>query len=76
VKAHHECDLETGHPGPHAALGQQGTGGEWWLHWATPQIVETHICPVESATIINAHGEHEPCLLCQGHPGRHSFELA
>jgi hypothetical protein len=80
VKAYPECDLAAGHPGPHAALGQQGIGVEWWLRWTTqtsePEIVETHICPVESATLVNEFGEHEPCLLFEGHPGLHSFELA
>jgi hypothetical protein len=40
------------------------------------EIVETRICPVESDNLVNVHGEHEPCLLFEGHPGRHSFDLA
>jgi hypothetical protein len=65
--------LETRHPGPHSALGQQGIGVEWWLHWTTqasePEIVETHICPVERDTLVNTHGEHEPLPALRGAPG-------
>jgi hypothetical protein len=39
------------------------------------EIIETRNCPTESETVINTFGEHDPCLLYQGHPGRHSFEL-
>jgi hypothetical protein len=89
VNAFPYCALEAGHPGPHSALGQRGDGVEWWLRWTrdaladagagrrpeVAEIVETHICPAESETIINAHGEPDICLLYEGHPGRHSFEL-
>jgi hypothetical protein len=39
------------------------------------EIVETHICPTESDKTINERGEHDICLLYEGHPGRHSFEF-
>jgi hypothetical protein len=80
VVAYPRCELEEGHPGPHAALAQQDDGVEWWLCWTTqtdePAIVERRACPIESDTLVNEHGEHEPCLLFEEHPGRHSFELA
>jgi hypothetical protein len=77
VRAQPCCALENGHRGPHAAMGQQANRVEWWIRWTlqASEIVETHICPVENDTIVNAHGEHDPCLLFNGHPGRHSFEL-
>lgn len=71
------CDLEMGHPGPHAALGQQGDKIEWWVRWtlSASEIVETTICPVEGDEP-DEYDERDPCLLYKGHPGRHSFELA
>jgi hypothetical protein len=77
VKPHPSCALEAGHPGPHAALGQQGVDVEWWIRWTldASEIVETHICPTESDKTINERGEHDICLLYEGHPGRHSFEF-
>jgi hypothetical protein len=83
------CALEAGHPGRHGAMGQQGDAVEWWLRWTrdvmddaaagrlpdVAEIVETRICPAESRTSTNEHGEGDPCLLYEDHPGRHSFDL-
>ncbi|WP_173074950.1 hypothetical protein [Phytohabitans rumicis] len=69
------CELEMGHPGPHATMGQQGYKIAWWVRWtlSASEIVETTMCPAESDEV-DQLGEHDLCLLYQGHPGRHSFE--
>jgi hypothetical protein len=69
------CELEMGHPGAHAAMGQQGDGVAWWVQWnmSASEVVETAMCPAESDEADN-FDEHDPCLLYEGHPGRHSFE--
>jgi hypothetical protein len=33
VQPYPSCDLEIGHPGPHAAMGQQCSDAEWWVRW-------------------------------------------
>ncbi len=76
VPARRYCALEVGHPGPHAALGQQGDGVEWWVCWSlsASEIVETTICPAVRDEP-DDYGEDVVCLLHVHHPGRHSFEL-
>jgi hypothetical protein len=76
VKPHPYCELEFGHPGPHAALGQQGNDIEWWVRWTltASEILEEKACEAESAEV-GQLGEHQTCVLFHGHPGRHSFEM-
>ena len=64
-----KCELEDGHDGTHAAMGQHCDDVEWWIRWdaAAPQIVPAQLCPEDD--------EDEVCLLFVGHPGHHSFEL-
>jgi hypothetical protein len=76
VRRHHDCSLEFRHDGAHGDLGQQGEDVEWWIRWTltSSAIEQVHICP----TVRNEQdedGEDVVCLLFEGHPGRHSFDL-
>jgi hypothetical protein len=63
------CELEEGHDGPHAALGQQSGDLELWIRWngTAPRILETPRCSYDDGDAV--------CLLFDEHPGRHPFEL-
>jgi hypothetical protein len=76
VRRYHECQLEYRHDGPHGDPGQHNEEVEWWVRWTlTSSAVEQVLaCPAVCA------GPDEPvdedsCLLFEGHPGRHSFDL-
>jgi hypothetical protein len=55
------CELERGHEGSHAALGQQVDATMWWVQWtlSASEINPYTWCPTE-------------CSLFDGHPGGHS----
>jgi hypothetical protein len=73
----HECQLEFRHNGPHGALGQQGGEIEWWVRWTlTSSTVEQVTACAEVRDEPGEPRGGDPCLLCEGHPGRHSFDLA
>jgi hypothetical protein len=74
---HYDCDLENGHDGPHASLGQHGDKTEWWIYWtlSASEIREVSACPAIQPER-DQNGEEVLCLLFEGHPGRHSFEIA
>jgi hypothetical protein len=63
------CELEAGHDGPHAALGQQCGDTELWIRWdgTPPRIHAAPTCSYDDGDAV--------CLLFAGHQGRHSFEL-
>jgi hypothetical protein len=71
------CELEAGHVGEHAALGQTNgpTDESWWLCWAaragSRRLVQLDPCPAERS----AGGEPWFCELPDQHPGGHSFDL-
>lgn len=77
VKSTLYCDLEAGHAGTHAALGQQGNQIEWWVLWTLRafEIVERQVCAAEAPGDLDDGEDREICLLYAGHPGRHSFEI-
>lgn len=54
------CELERGHEGSHAALGQQVDATMWWIQWTL------------SASEINPYTWCKDCTLFDGHPGEHS----
>lgn len=76
VRRHHDCSLEFRHDGPHAALGQQGHEIEWWLRWTliASAVEQVNACPTPRDESDDP-SEEVPCLLFEGHPGRHSFQL-
>jgi hypothetical protein len=61
------CELEQGHEGSHAALGQQVEATMWWIQWtlSASEVNPYTWCP-----------ERRPpgreCTLFDGHPGEHS----
>lgn len=88
VDTEFQCELEAGHRGPHAVLGEwskpvgagrlaSGEAVTWWVRWEDPtgrrDVVPQATCPAETRP-----GEvmSEVCTLFAGHPGRHDFEWA
>ncbi|GAA0577234.1 hypothetical protein GCM10010172_72430 [Paractinoplanes ferrugineus] len=68
VQAELGCELEQGHDGSHASLGQQVEDTMWWVQWtlsASEVNPYTWCRPHRSA----ATGD---CNLFTGHPGGHS----
>jgi len=67
------CELERGHSGSHAALGQQVEETMWWVQWtlSASEINPYTWCPARQATAV-ADREEPDCTLFVGHPGRHS----
>jgi hypothetical protein len=47
AERHYDCDLENGHEGPHASLGQPSNDAEWWIYWtlSASEIREVAACP-------------------------------
>src|SRR5690348_12730089 len=69
------CELVAGHAGGHIASTVAASGGEhwWWLRWA-PEIRE--LFSTDSCDGTQADGPWSDwCLLPQGHPGPHSFDI-
>jgi hypothetical protein len=62
------CELERGHEGSHAALGQQVESTMWWIQWtlSASEINPYTWCPVSPAP------GGKDCALFDGHPGGHS----
>ena len=77
VRRDHECRLEFRHPGPHGALGQQCDDIEWWIRWtmSSSTVEQVAACPGVSKEPDETDDD-DACLLFEGHPGRHSFDLA
>jgi hypothetical protein len=63
------CELELGHEGSHAALGQQVEATMWWIQWtlSASEINPYTWCPAKSTPPV----EQRECTLFDGHPGRH-----
>lgn len=60
------CELERGHEGSHAALGQQVETTMWWIQWtlSASEINPYTWCP-------ERRSQHD-CSLFDGHPGGHT----
>jgi hypothetical protein len=60
------CELERGHEGSHAALGQQVDATMWWVQWtlSASEINPYTWCPERR--------DERGCALFDGHPGNHS----
>jgi hypothetical protein len=68
------CELERGHAGSHAALGQHVVDTMWWVQWTlTASEIKpyTWCSACEEATLLKDR-DGNPCVLFDGHPGRHS----
>lgn len=75
------CDLEPGHDGPHYAGTQadMASGGEYWVCFGETfrsggevSIQMLSPCPVYGSS----ETKEDPCLLFDGHPGRHQVDAA
>jgi hypothetical protein len=67
------CELEQGHEGSHAALGQQVETTMWWVQWtlSASEVNPYTWCPARQAPAATPRDGKE-CHLFDGHPGRHS----
>ena len=67
------CELEQGHEGAHAALGQQVDVTMWWVQWtlSASEINPYTWCPARQAPDVQSRNDKD-CTLFDGHPGSHS----
>ena len=67
------CELERGHEGSHAALGQQVDTTMWWIQWtlSASEINPYTWCPEHQVPDVQSRDERD-CTLFHGHPGKHS----
>lgn len=71
------CELELGHDGPHASLGQAdviidgAAAADRWAVWTT--VEDARVIPAEAcrAEILDMDGEEAGCPLPTGHAGPH-----
>jgi hypothetical protein len=68
VQAELGCELEQGHEGSHAALGQQVEATMWWIQWtlSASEINPYKWCHARPSS------PGDDCNLFDGHPGGHS----
>ncbi|MCU7728329.1 hypothetical protein ODJ79_31850 [Actinoplanes sp. KI2] len=73
VQSELSCELERGHEGSHAALGQQVEATTWWVQWtlSASEINPYTWCPVHRSLDTTSRDDKD-CTLFDGHPGRHS----
>ncbi|WP_433728457.1 hypothetical protein ACQP2Y_14985 [Actinoplanes sp. CA-051413] len=67
------CELERGHSGSHAALGQQVEETMWWVQWtlSASEINPYTWCPERQDPAAQSRDDMD-CTLFVGHPGGHS----
>jgi hypothetical protein len=67
------CELERGHSGSHAALGQQVEETMWWVQWtlSASEINPYTWCPARQDPVAESRDDRD-CTLFVGHPGGHS----
>ena len=67
------CELEQGHEGSHAALGQQVDATMWWIQWtlSASEINPYTWCPAHQLPDAQSRADTD-CTLFDGHPGKHS----
>lgn len=70
------CELGSGHHGSHLALVATLQGGDqwWWLRWDGRLLEVIQIDPCEAELPQGQFAD--ACVLPEGHPGPHSFDLA
>ncbi|GAA2576340.1 hypothetical protein GCM10010435_60550 [Winogradskya consettensis] len=73
VQAELGCELEQGHEGSHAALGQQVDTTMWWVQWtlSASEINPYTWCPAKQERV-ELDRDNTECTLFAGHSGRHS----
>jgi len=72
------CELGAGHDRDHVALVATARGGDqwWWLRWdgSPGEVIEViQIDPCDAELPQGRYADE--CLLPEGHPGPHSFDL-
>jgi hypothetical protein len=67
------CELERGHEGSHAALGQQVDTTMWWVQWtlSASEVNPYTWCPTQQEPAVESRTDKD-CDLFVGHPGKHS----
>ena len=69
------CEVGAGHDGHHMAFAASADGGDlwWWLCWTgqTRELRQIETC--EGSCLDDPYLD--DCLLPDGHPGPHSFDL-
>jgi hypothetical protein len=67
------CELERGHEGSHAALGQQTDATMWWIQWtlSASEINPYPWCPAHRPPEAQGRDDKD-CILFGGHAGKHS----
>ena len=76
ARRHHDCRLEFRHDGPHGDLGQRSDGVEWWVRWTLTSSAVEQVAACAAVVDDPDDPQNEAaCLLFEGHPGRHSFDL-
>jgi hypothetical protein len=73
VQSELRCELEQGHQGSHAALGQQVHDTMWWIQWtlSASEINPYTWCPAHPVPEAESR-DNKDCTLFDGHPGSHS----
>lgn len=73
VQSELSCELERGHEGSHAALGQQVEATMWWIQWTltASEINPYTWCPAHQQAGTPSRDKND-CTLFEGHPGRHA----
>ena len=66
------CELELGHEGSHAALGQQVEATMWWIQWtlSASEINPYTWCAARTTVPVEDRDDRD-CTLFDGHPGQH-----
>jgi hypothetical protein len=69
------CEIAAGHGGSHVTFATAADGGElwWWLCWKGQAREVRQIDPCEARCPDDPYLD--DCLLFDGHPGPHSFQL-
>src|ERR1044071_4465300 len=64
------CELERGHAGSHAALGQHVDDTMWWVHWTltASEINPYKWCSAKNETETEHDEDDNGCVLYDGHP--------
>jgi len=73
------CELAAGHSDLHVALVATVHGGDqwWWLRWDSQPAEALEVIQIDPCAAELPHGQYaDDCVLPEGHPGPHSFDLS
>jgi len=72
------CELVVGHHGSHVAFAAATRDGDqwWWLRWDGQSGGAAELVQIDPCSAVLPQGRYaDDCMLPQGHPGPHSFDL-